>query len=46
VQAAGFKDISADLIYGTPHLSDEDLMADAEVAFYMDPMGKYLSHDV
>jgi oxygen-independent coproporphyrinogen-3 oxidase len=28
VQAAGFKDISADLIYGTPHLSDEDLMAD------------------
>ena len=28
VQAAGFKDISADLIYGTPHLSDEELMAD------------------
>ena len=28
VQAAGFKDISADLIYGTPYLSDEDLMAD------------------
>ncbi len=28
VQAAGFKDISADLIYGTPHLSDEDLLAD------------------
>ena len=28
VQAAGFKDISADLIYGTPHLSDENLMAD------------------
>jgi oxygen-independent coproporphyrinogen-3 oxidase len=28
VQDAGFKDISADLIYGTPHLSDEDLMAD------------------
>jgi oxygen-independent coproporphyrinogen-3 oxidase len=28
VQAAGFKDISADLIYGTPHLSDEDLMVD------------------
>ena len=28
VQAAGFKDISADLIYGTPHLSDEDLIAD------------------
>ncbi|TRZ81545.1 MAG: radical SAM family heme chaperone HemW [Sediminibacterium sp.] len=30
VQAAGFKDISADLIYGTPHLSDENLMADIE----------------
>jgi oxygen-independent coproporphyrinogen-3 oxidase len=28
VQAAGFKDISADLIYGTPHLSDENLMDD------------------
>jgi oxygen-independent coproporphyrinogen-3 oxidase len=28
VQAAGFKDISTDLIYGSPHLSDEDLMAD------------------
>jgi len=28
VQAAGFKDISADLIYGTPHLSDKNLMAD------------------
>ena len=28
VQAAGFKDISADLIYGSPHLSDENLMAD------------------
>jgi len=28
VQAAGFKDISADLIYGTPHLSDKDLMED------------------
>jgi oxygen-independent coproporphyrinogen-3 oxidase len=28
VQAAGFKGISADLIYGTPHLSDEELMAD------------------
>jgi len=28
MQAAGFKDISADLIYGTPHLSDENLMAD------------------
>ena len=28
VQAAGFKDISADVIYGTPYLSDEDLMAD------------------
>ena len=28
VLKAGFKDISADLIYGTPHLSDEDLMAD------------------
>ena len=26
VQAAGFKDISADLIYGTPHLSDENLI--------------------
>ncbi|MFA9206200.1 MAG: radical SAM family heme chaperone HemW [Burkholderiaceae bacterium] len=30
VQVAGFKDISADLIYGTPHLSDENLMADIE----------------
>ena len=30
VQAAGFKDISADLIYGTPHLTDENLMADIE----------------
>jgi len=28
VQAAGFKDISADLIYGTPHLSDKNLMDD------------------
>ena len=28
LQAAGFKDISTDLIYGSPHLSDEDLMAD------------------
>ena len=28
VQAAGFKDISADLIYGTPHLSDENLIDD------------------
>ena len=27
-QAAGFKDISADLIYGTPHLSDENLIND------------------
>lgn len=28
VQAAGFNDISADLIYGTPHLSDENLIDD------------------
>lgn len=28
LQAAGFKDISADLIYGTPHLSDKNLMDD------------------
>jgi len=31
VQAAGFKEISADLIYGTPHLSDEDLIADIAI---------------
>lgn len=28
VQRAGFENISADLIYGTPHLSDADLMDD------------------
>ncbi|MEI6188919.1 MAG: radical SAM family heme chaperone HemW [Chitinophagia bacterium] len=31
VQAEGIDNISADLIYGTPHLTDEDLLADLEI---------------
>ncbi|MCX6211790.1 MAG: radical SAM family heme chaperone HemW [Bacteroidetes bacterium] len=30
-KAAGFSNISADLIYGTPHLTDQDLRADLEI---------------
>jgi len=30
-QAEGIDNISADLIYGTPHLTDEDLLADLEI---------------
>ena len=30
-QDAGFENISADLIYGTPHLSDDDLKADLDI---------------
>lgn len=31
VQRAGIHNISTDLIYGTPHLSDEDLLKDIEI---------------
>jgi oxygen-independent coproporphyrinogen-3 oxidase len=30
-KAAGFSNISADLIYGTPHLTDQDLSSDLEI---------------
>jgi len=30
-KAAGFSNISTDLIYGTPHLNDQDLSADLEI---------------